>query len=300
MRTYRCFGIDVTASLDLPGAWPAADPEAIDPVHLADGELGPWRGSGQGGWSGVCDGASFAVQRSDEGEHRFVIGGRSFVQLSADLRRLTGDLGSDTIDVWRWRALLDSVLFTVGLLRGGEALHAGAVATPDGAVAIAGPSGAGKSTLLAHLLTAHDCRLVADDILFLAPTDDAVLAHPGPPLMTVPSGAGRGPGHRLATLGEELWTAVAVVPDPVPLRRIVVLDRSGGSQARSLPVEDPFPTLMRLLLAFPRASPRAAARLALAARLAASVQLVRLQAPISWPVEHLAQLALDGTLGAGR
>ncbi len=46
-----------------------------------------------------------------------------------------------------WRVVLDSVLFTVALLRGYEALHAGALATPGGVIAITAATGGGKSTL---------------------------------------------------------------------------------------------------------------------------------------------------------
>jgi hypothetical protein len=42
----------------------------------------------------------------------------------------------DPNDPGWWRVVLDSVLFTVALLHGYEALHAGAIATPDGVVAI--------------------------------------------------------------------------------------------------------------------------------------------------------------------
>jgi hypothetical protein len=293
VHTYRCFGIPVTSSLVFPGAWPA-DTGAGDPTVLRHGRLGSWAVEPDAGWAGVCDGEPFAVQRSPGGAHRFLRAGEPMLELSADHRQLTGDLAPVRRHTRWWRALLDSVLFTVGLLRGGDALHAGAVRTPAGAVAIAGPSGAGKSTLLAHLLAERGCELVADDVLFLRPGPATVEALPGPPVMTVPGAVRRAPGRLLATLGEERWMAVAVHSGPVPLRRIVALDRSGGDRAQSMTEPDPFTMLMRHLLPFPRTPERASGRLELAAATGASVELLRLRARVGCPVEEVAERVLEG------
>ena len=51
--------------------------------------------------------------------------------LSADASVLQCAPTDPTEQSW-WRVVLDSVLFTVALLQGYEALHAAAVATPDG------------------------------------------------------------------------------------------------------------------------------------------------------------------------
>ncbi len=124
--------------------------------------------------------------------------------------------------------VLDSVLFTVALLRGREALHAGALATPSGAVAIAAATGAGKSTLLCELLSGG-LTLMTDDVLALEPRgEDAPLAHPGPPLMTVPAGTSALPGAMIASVGEERWVAVPVHPQAIPLTTLVVLNRAPG------------------------------------------------------------------------
>ena len=300
LRTYRCFGITVASPLAFPGEWPPC-PVADDPTLLVDGRLGSWRGAGEGGWSGVCDGERFAAERASNGAYRFFHGGRTLLELSPDHRRLTGDLDPAVTDVRWWRAVLDSILFTVALLRGGEALHAGAVATPAGAVAIAGPQASGKSTLLAHLVRHEDATLLCDDVLFVSATGPAVVAHPGPPLMTVPRtlpGTGSPPGTPIDDLADETWTAVATGVEPVALRRIVLLDRSAPRAADVLPEPEPFVALMRHLLPFPRTGPRAAARLALASEIARTVELVRLRAPLHYPVQGLAERALGSTLQA--
>lgn len=296
VRTHRCFGIAVACSLAVPGAWPPPT-AGEETTRLVDGRLGPWEDSGEAGWSGVCDGERFVAEQGDDGAYRFFHGGRTLLELSPDQRRLTGDLDPARTDVRWWRAVLDSVLFTVALLRGGEALHAGAVATADGAVAIAGPQGSGKSTLLAHLVRHEGLALLSDDVLFLDATGPAVSAHPGPPVMTVPRAADV-PGTPIADLGDEIWTAVPTVAEPVPLRRIVLLDRSGSGRAEVVPEPQPFVALMRQLLPFPPTPARAAARLALASAISETVELVRLRAPLRHPVEALAECALGSTLQA--
>jgi len=98
---------------------------------------------------------------------------------------------ADPADPSWWRVVLDSVLFTVALPQGYEALHAGAVATPDGVIAITAASGGGKSTLLSELV-GRGMALMADDVLVLAPrgTDFSLslspLTYPAPPLIDRP------------------------------------------------------------------------------------------------------------------
>ncbi len=134
---------------------------------------------------------------------------------------------ADPADRAWWRVVLDSVLFTVALLRGYEALHAGAVATPDGVVAITAATGGGKSTLLSELL-GRGSALMADDVLVLEPRGAGPpLAHPAPPLMTVPADESRGWRGRAAicAVGEEQWVAFPVQSEPLPLRGA---DRAGS------------------------------------------------------------------------
>ena len=98
------------------------------------------------------------------GDFRFLHGERSAHHLSADLAQLRCAFGK--AEPSEWRVVLDSVLFSIALLRGGEALHAGAVATEKGAIAIAAASGGGKSSLLAALLQAG-LPLLSDDVVVL-------------------------------------------------------------------------------------------------------------------------------------
>jgi hypothetical protein len=189
--------------------------------------------------------------------------------------------------------LLDSVLFTVSLLRGNEALHAGAVATADGVVAVSAHSGGGKSTLLGELVRSG-FSLVTDDVLFLAPDAGHVLAHPGPPLMTLPRERSDGIGEPIEEVGQEVWTAVPVTAEPLPLRRLVLLDRRPGVPTSIGRVEQPLAPLMTHLLSFPRTRVRELARFSLASELASHAEIWHLATDVSTSPEELAASVLRG------
>jgi hypothetical protein len=238
----------------------------------------------------VSDNEAFVVVRSQTGEHRFFHGGRELFHLSADHQTLLSAPSAARDTRW-WRILLDSVLFTVSLLRGNEAMHAGAVATPDGGVAVVGGSSAGKSTLLGQLRR-EGHELVTDDILALTTAGDQVLAHPGPPLMTLPRLRAGSFGTAISSVGDEVWTAVPVVSAPVPLRRLVLLDRRPGRQSGMHRIKSPLALLLTHLLRFPPTSERELARFSLASAVATRTELWRLVADTNTPPEQLAALAL--------
>lgn len=189
------------------------------------------------------------------------------------------------------RVLLDSVLASVALGRGAEALHAGAVATPTGAIAILGRSGAGKTSLLAALL-ARGHALVTDDVLVIVDGEAGLAAHQGPPVMSI-SGAAV-PGRPLAQLGDETWVQVPRVPaGPVALRALVLLDRraDAAGPAALEPETEPFAALFGHVLGSGDDVDRARDRFALLARLAEHVPVLRLVAPLTGaPPDQLARL----------
>jgi hypothetical protein len=286
---YRAFGIPVGSPFLFPGDWNVTPP-AADPTVIVARDRPPWPGSAEGGWRGLSDGKKFVVERSRSGEHRFSHDQRLLFHLSADHRELVVDPASAR-DVSWWRTLLDPVLFTVGLLRGKDALHAGAVATQNGAVAIAAPSGGGKSTLLAQLLS-EGHRLLTDDVLFLDKVDGEVVAYPGPPLITLPSKAA-GIGKTLERLEDEIWATVPVITDPVPLRRLVFLDRRDGVETTVRRVGSPLAPLLAGMLTFPQARDRKLSRFDMAAELATQTEICRLQADLSVAPSELAALVLE-------
>lgn len=116
--------------------------------------------------------------------------------------------------------------------RGLPTLHAGAIATRDGAVALLGRSGRGKSTLTASLAR-RGLPIVTDDNLPLQVRGKDVLAGPGLPIMKVlddtaraaldvgdDSDCVRGGKKRIVTIHESSYFSV-----PLPLRRVYLLNR---------------------------------------------------------------------------
>jgi hypothetical protein len=288
----RAFGLSLLADAPLPGAWEARPLEepllrlrSATPRALAES----WSGLDAIGWEGTIDGAPFVVERGRDGDHRFVHGERSVHHLSADAAVLLCGPDADG-EPLRWRVILDSVLFSAALIRGYEALHAGAVATSAGAVAITAGAGGGKSTLLAELLSGG-CSMLSDDVVVLESRADAPpLAHPGAPLMTVPAKLDPAPGAPIASVGEERWVAVAAHPHAVSLRALVVLNRGPGLATTLRGARDPLAALMGSLLRFPRAPERERTRFEMAGAIAARVPIWELRADPSVAPNTLAGL----------
>ncbi len=270
-----------------PGAWVATS--LVEPSlrlqAAATAEIAEhWSGPDAIGWEGTIDGTRFVVERGRAGDHRFVhgeppnqlgaptVGTRAIHHLSSDAATLRCAPADPDDESW-WRVVLDSVLFTVALLRGYEALHAGALATPDGALAITAATGGGKSTLLCELLRGG-MALMTDDVLVLESRgEDSPLAHPGPPLMTVPAGIAPLPGGPIASIDKERWIAVPVQPDAIPLSALVVLNRGPGLATSLQPAADPLAVLIGSLLRFPRLPERERRRFEMAGAIASHVPI---------------------------
>jgi hypothetical protein len=269
-----------------------------------------WSGLKEIGWQAVIDGAPFVVERGCDGDHRFVHGEppdhsgspspqtRAIHHLSADVSVLQC-APADQDDLTWWRLLLDSVLFTIALLHGYEALHAGAIATPNGAIAITATTGGGKSTLLTELLSRGHV-LLADDVLVLQPrATQPPLSYPAAPLMTIPAArvamlSMPQPPDPIAALGEERWIAFPTFPRPLELKALVVLDRQPTSQPQPslCKIEAPLAALLGALMSFPDTVERQRARFELASSLASTVGLWRLTASADTPPDALADALL--------
>ena len=308
----RAFGLGLRAGMPPPGAW-AATPLAEPILHLQTASAAEiaerWSGLDTIGWEGTLDGAPFVVERGLAGDHRFVhgelpdqrgtpaAGTRAIHHLSADAGVLRCAPADPAEQSW-WRVVLDSALFTVALLRGYEALHAGAIATPDGAIAIAATTGGGKSTLLNELLN-DGWALMTDDVLVLESRGEgAPLAHPGAPLMTVPASVSPLPGGPIASVGEERWVAVRTHREAIPLGALVVLSRGTGLATSLHPVGDPLAVLVGSLLRFPRVPERERTRFEVAGAIAAHVPIWELSADPSVTPGTLAGMLRAGLIGA--
>jgi hypothetical protein len=289
-RPVRAFGVDLLPTFPLPGAWaPCGAPH--DPVRIvaADSEEveAAWSGEGAPGWrGGFGDGECFVCLRGVAGDHRFAYGEHAVFHLSADGRLLRCAPREPQDLAWQ-RVLLDSVLFSVALLRGHDALHAAAVDTPAGTVAVTALSGGGKSTLCSELmLRGH--ALVADDVVALSRRGGAVLAHPGPPVMNLPHDRAGVLGRHLATFCDDAWAEVPVMPGPRPLAAIVLLGRCAGAELACDRVAAPTMRLLPALLRFPATPIRERARFDLACDLAAHVPVLALSAGLDVPPGLLA------------
>jgi hypothetical protein len=303
-------GFGLSLSLDgarPPGAWrpspsPVREPALALRVTSAQAVERSWSGRAALGWQATIEGARFLVEVGVAGDHRFLHEGRSVHHLSADRRLLRCAPLADEDPLW-WRVVLDSVLFSVALLHGYEALHAAAVAGGDGAIAITAASGGGKSTLVSALL-ARGLELLADDVLVLETRGSGrrPLAHPAPPLMTVPTSglpllaAIEPPPVAISSLADERWMAVPVHPEPLPLASLVVLDRRPGLPTELRAIESPLAPLMGSLMVFPGGEERRRARFELASVLACEVPLWRLTADLRTQPEELADALLAGSL----
>jgi hypothetical protein len=310
----RAFGLSLLCDTPPPGAWgqqqPLREPSLQILCASAEALAQSWSGREAIGWEGEIDGAPFVVERGVAGDHRFVHGAapdRNGVPLAGTraVHHLNADAcvlqcsPSDQADPSWWRVVLDSVLFTVALLRGYEALHAGAIATPNGAVAITAATGGGKSTLLAELL-GRGMALMADDVLVLESRGtEAPLAFPAPPLMTVPDAriptlSETAPPQTISAIEDERWIAVPAYPEPLALKALVVLDRQRGSQVSLTRIESPLAPLLEALIGYPHGSERERTRFELASVLARTAGLWRLAASLDTPPNVLAD-----TLSAG-
>jgi hypothetical protein len=233
---YAAYGLALRCSFPLPGMTPAGEQglpvlelELVTPARLATAWSGP---DGPPTWRGrLGDGSDLELQPGSAGDLLFINGARARFRLDARKRSLMCAPRRPGLD-WQ-RTLLTKVLSSISVMRGYEALHASAVASPSGALAIAAPSGMGKTTLALELMR-RGWPLLSDDVLALASTPTGVLAYPATPHMNVAASSPEGPapddvGATLAVLAGERWLAVHdLARGPRPLRAICLLERSPG------------------------------------------------------------------------
>lgn len=155
--------------------------------------------------------------------------------------------------------LIDQVLPLVINLRGREALHATAIATPYGVCAFTGRAGSGKSTLAASFVLSG-YPLVCDDCLTLTPgkTIMAVAGYPGLRLWQDSIQGLRARSRHLKggseDAGKSRWRdrprAVSFSPKTRPLVRVYLLRRARGHSTSAV-IRDlaPARALMGLLQA---------------------------------------------------
>ena len=122
----RAFGLDLAPEFSLPGAWQRRriGADALRIVLAEPGEIdAAWSGAPEPGWTGrFGDGERFECRRGGGGDHHFAYGEHATFHLSHDARLLRC-APADRHDLAWQRVLLDSVLFSVALVRGACALQ---------------------------------------------------------------------------------------------------------------------------------------------------------------------------------
>ncbi len=305
MRTpYVAYGLQLH-SFALPGMTPQSAPElpALAVERCSAHELDRhWSGPDDSSvWQGrVGDGTAFAIERGVDDDTLFTYGARARFRLDPSRRTLQCAPSEDGLH-WR-QTLLGRVLPNVSLARGYEALHASAVESPVGVVAVAAPSGMGKTTLALEL-TRRGWPLVTDDVLILEEGPEQVLAYPGSPHMNVATGQlseheSREIGSTLGILAGERWIAVgAPSRAPGPVRAVCLLERGIGFSldARPLPA-GPLP-LVPYMLGLKGDAERERRRFSTYANLAASAGLMRLTCSVDDGPAALADLLEQELVG---
>jgi hypothetical protein len=295
-ETYIAFGLRLRSNLPLPGMRPR-DATGLPSVAIelveSDQLEASWSG-GNGGraWRGrLGDGTELTIERGRAGDLRVGNGARVVFHLDRDGALLLCAPRDPDGLAWK-RLLLSRVLPLASLRHGNEALHASAVQSPRGVVAIAAGSAAGKSTLAAELV-ARGWPHFTDDVLVLAAGPDGPLAYPGTPHTTLSTGsAGTAPellGETLDIWDGEAWTAVsASALSPREVAAVILLDRRPGlgSGLRRLPAS-PL-TLAPHMLGLPDEEEAEAGRFALYSDLAEKAPFLNLQADERVPPEELA------------
>jgi hypothetical protein len=334
--SYVAYGLQLSCSFPLPGMRPQTTEglprltiELISPQELDS----CWSGAdGPAQWRGTLgDGSSLTLHQGVGGDTLFTNGRRARYRL---------DSTSNTLQCAPWRegqswqqTLLGRILPNLSIIAGYEALHASAVESPVGVVAVAAPSGMGKTTLALELMR-RGWPLVADDVLTLAGGaalggaalggaalagesplvggSGGVQAHPGTPHMNVAPiqfDLAREISTTLGILGGEHWVAARTTATGArPLRLVCMLTRAPNLslEARVLPAS-PLP-LTPYMLGLKADSERERRRFALYAELASSATLLRLssgtnesQASLADQIEQvLADTATGAPLGSPR
>jgi hypothetical protein len=285
--SFRAYGLDVHSTFELPvgEAGVAWDSPSLRLRLAGTAEVRrAWsEPNGTPEWQTMFpDDCHVRCERGRDGDHLLTFGRRANFHLDRDGALLLCAPAEPARTDW-CRFLLDTALCCASSIRGFEALHASAVRTGDGIVAFVAAHGAGKSTLAAELI-GRGHALFCDDVLALSRAGAEVLAHPGPPLMTLPAEAAEVSG-----LGEPLgrpakdgtrWVRVRR-PEAVPgtLAAIFILERHRSLEPRRIPESVRPGRLAPHTLSLTRDPARALSRLGLLRELAASAPLYSIGAP---------------------
>lgn len=299
VQTYTAFALALRSSFPLPGMVPAAGdglPSLVLDLETPEELQAAWSGApASSRWRGrLGDGEDLTIEWGTSGDLLFAYGDRARYRLDASGSRL-GCAPKDAASLDWQRVLLNRVLPNVSLSRGREALHASAVETPDGAIAVAAPSGMGKSTLASELMR-RGWPLFADDVLVLSRGPDAVEAHPSGPHMNVAmeivDAVDPELGTTLGVLAGERWIAARAASRKArQVAAIVLLERGPKRTLEAQPLPASPLTLAPYMLGhLADDDGRKADRFSLYSDLVESAKLVRLTGGVADGPRDLADL----------
>lgn len=283
MVSATAFGLDLDSETPLPffaGAAEAAGTRPTGrPLRIFFGEEAPAWPEGSELISderGLDGEVIFQIEVGDAG-YRFHGPAYGCTVLAGDGTEVQGSPGEEGFEGWQ-RLLVAQVLPFAAALQGLEVLHAGAVVVELEGVALSGPSGSGK-TSLALALQRRGAELLADDVLAVERAGPELLAHPGAPISGIDLAEAERLGMQgnderagvLAVNAREQVARAALVPGPVPLGALFLLDRRQEGPAEPSFAEEGDPRALlastfNLVLASPE---RLAGLLDVCARLAA-------------------------------
>jgi hypothetical protein len=235
------------------------------------------------------DGCPYSMLEGPSGDLLLHYGDRALFHLSGDQRllRCAVTAGPERSPE---RVLLDTVLWTASLLQGFEMIHASAVETASGVIALAGRSGAGKTTLASELIR-RGGWLFADDIVALGARDGGVLAYPGPPLMNLPLDLALEGADVLARFGDEQWVCLPSGDRRAQaLAAVILIDRAPAAPAGCAAIQATGLTLLPFAVGFPHLDDRARPRFELLSGVAATARILHLTADPSLPAVALCDL----------
>jgi hypothetical protein len=294
---YRAFGLTIDSAFELPGMpeLPAGDGDPVRLRLVDETEVRhAWSGSPDPPvWETVLDGRDFSFEAGNAGDHLFGYGDEATFHANAAADEVLCAPADPGAPDWQ-RVLLDTILYSVSLLRGFEALHACAVEFEQGPVAVIAAQGGGKTSIAAALVR-RGHPLFCDDILALARGEGPPVAHPGPPVMNLPGALeenGLPAGwRRLARLGDESWVAVGdASTEPRTPAAIALLERRpGGKLDAELLPQNPLP-LVPHALGMRHRPERMRGTFETLCDLAESAPLYRLSADPASPPDALADL----------